>query len=259
MVTIFTPTYNRAYILPKLYDSLKRQSSKNFQWVVVDDGSTDETERLVQKWISQNAFEIVYKRRENGGKMRAINDGLDLATGEYFFIVDSDDYLTDDAVEMVERYSKDLPKEFAGMVFRKHNLSGDLFGEFPAEIIDSDPVEIFYRKGIAGDKAEVVKREIMKKFRFPEIPGEKFVPEGLIWNRIGRNYKFRYINRVIYNFEYIADGYTNNFQETMRKNPEGMKLYYREMLGENIPLLNRIKFLIRYIQCWRYSRGRDKE
>lgn len=254
MITIFTPTYNRAYILNNLYESLRRQSSKNFQWVVVDDGSTDDTEELIRGYMSESDFQIIYERKENGGKMRAIDRGLDLASGELFFIVDSDDYLTDDAVEQIERYGKELPKDFAGLVFRKHNLRGDSFGEFPSEIIDSDPVEIFYRMGVGGDKAEVVKTEIMRKFRFPEIEGEKFIPEGLIWNRIGREYKFRYVNRVIYNFEYIADGYTNNFKNLMKRNPQGMKLYYKEMLKENIPFINRIKFFIRYLQSSYYSK-----
>lgn len=253
MITIFTPTYNRAYILNNLYESLRRQSSKNFQWIIVDDGSTDETENLVRGYIAQGNMEIIYKKRENGGKMRAINQGLDLASGELFFIVDSDDYLTDDAVEMIEKYSRDLPQNFAGMVFRKHNLKGDSFGKFPAEVIDSDPVEIFYRKKVGGDKAEVIRTDIMKQFRFPEIEGEKFVPEGLIWNRIGRRYKLRYIDRAIYNFEYIDDGYTNNFRNILKKNPEGMKLYYGEILKEDIPFTSKLKFLIRYIQSYCYA------
>ncbi|MGL5577588.1 MAG: glycosyltransferase family A protein, partial [Fusobacteriaceae bacterium] len=125
-------------------------------------------------------------------------------------------------------------------------------GNFPQEIIDSDPIEIFYRRGVMGDKAEVIRTEVMKNFPFPLIQGEKFIPEGLIWNRMGKEYKFRYVDRAIYNFEYIADGYTSNFSKIMRENPRGMKLYYGEILCENIPLKNRIKFLIRYIQSCYY-------
>lgn len=253
MITIFTPTYNRAYIIEKLYHSLLAQSSKNFQWVVVDDGSTDNTEELLAKYIEERKLEIIYHKKINGGKMSAINEGIRLAQGELFFIVDSDDYITEDAIETIEKYSKVLPQNFAGLVFRKWNISGKGFGNFPEQIIDSDPVEIFYRKGVLGDKAEVVKTEIMKKYPFPLCPGEKFIPEGIVWNRIGRDYRFRYVDKIIYNFEYIPDGYTNNFSKIMRFNPQGMQLYYGEMLKENIPIKNKIKFLLRYIQSVYYT------
>lgn len=252
MITVFTPTYNRAYTLERLYRSLIIQSSKNFQWVVVDDGSTDNTDELIKKYIGEKKVEIIYQKKNNGGKMSAINLGVQLAQGELFFIVDSDDFLTETAIATIEKYYKDLPENFGGLVFRKRNIGGKDFGNFPHEIIDSDPVEIFYRKGILGDKAEVIKTEVMKKYSFPLIPGEKFIPEGLIWNRIGREYKLRYVNRGIYNFEYIADGYTNNFSKVMRENPQGMKLYYGEMIRENIPVKNKIKFILRYIQSCYY-------
>lgn len=252
LITIFTPTYNRESYLKILYDSLKKQKIKNFQWVIVDDGSVDNTKLLIDSFIQESLFPIIYKKVVNGGKMKAINIGLDLADGEYFFIVDSDDYLTEDATELMELYSKELPKEFGGLVFRKHNIAGDNFPEFPKEIIDSNPVDIFYNKNILGDKAEVFKTEILNRFRFPEISGEKFIPEGLIWNRIGKEYNLRYINKAIYNFEYIEGGYTKGFKEVMKKNPKGFALYYKEMLGYDIPLVNKLKFFVRYIQSLIY-------
>lgn len=253
LITIFTPTYNRESYLKILYNSLKNQNFKNFQWVIVDDGSEDNTKILVDSFIKESLFDIIYKKVQNGGKMRAINHGLDLACGEYFFIVDSDDYLSENATELIEKYGTDLPKDFGGIVFRKHNISGDNFPEFPQEIIDSNPIDIFYNKNILGDKAEVFKTDIIKKFRFPEIDGEKFVPEGLVWNRIGKKYNLRYINIPIYNFEYIDGGYTKGFKEIIKKNPKGFIMYYREMLTYDIPIKNKIKFFIRYIQSIFYS------
>lgn len=253
LVSIFTPTYNRESYLYKLYESLKSQTEKNFQWVVVDDGSIDMTEEAIKTFKEEGLFSIVYKKVKNGGKMRAINYGIDMAEGEYFFIVDSDDFLTPDAVEQIKRYSEELPHEYGGMVFRKHNIAGFNFPEFPSEVIDSTPIEIFYKKGILGDKAEVFKTSVMKEFRFPEIKGEKFIPEGLVWNRIGKKYKMRYINRVIYNFEYIEGGYTKMFNTTLKRNPKGFMLYYSEMLGHDIPMKNKLKFLARYIQAFVYS------
>ncbi|MGL5962918.1 MAG: glycosyltransferase family A protein, partial [Fusobacteriaceae bacterium] len=252
MITVFTPTYNRAYTLERLYRSLLSQTDKNFEWVIVDDGSTDGTEELIKKYICENKIDIIYEKKINGGKMSAINRGVFIAHGELFFIVDSDDYLENDAIEIINRYLKDLPSGFAGLVFRKRNIRGKDFGKFPDDIIDSNPVDIFYKRKVLGDKAEIVKTEILKKYLFPLQENEKFIPEGVIWNRIGRNYNFRYIDRVIYNFEYIADGYTQNFSKIMRDNPRGMKLYYGEILQEDIPLKNKVKFVLRYIQSCCY-------
>lgn len=255
MITIFTPTYNREKTLKRLYESLRNQTSKNFEWVILDDGSQDNTELLINNFISiEKNFKIIYKKTENSGKMKAINKGISLASGEYFFIVDSDDFLSEDAIEKIETYSKELPENFGGLVFRKVEI--DENGKeternikFGKEKIDSTPLEIFYRKNIFGDKAEIIKTEIMKKFPFPEIVGEKFFPEGYIWNRIGKKYKLRYVDIGIYYYRYLEDGYTNNFNSVMRKNPKGMRIYYSYMLRQDIPLKNKIKFFLRFLQC----------
>ncbi|MGL4687841.1 MAG: glycosyltransferase family 2 protein [Fusobacteriaceae bacterium] len=256
MITVFTPTYNRAYTLPKLYESLKNQSSNKFQWLVIDDGSSDNTEKLIESYKKENKIEIIYKKIKNGGKMRAINKGVELSLKELFFIVDSDDYLHNKAIEKILASYENLPKEFAGMVFRKKNIKEEKeLTVFPNKPIDSTPIEIFYNKKILGDKAEVFKTSILKEkyFIFPEIKGEKFVPEGLIWNRIGKRYNLRYINEIIYYFEYIQDGYTKNFNKLIKENPEGFKLYYKEMLTYPIPFYNKIKFLLRYIESCIFS------
>ena len=118
-ITVFTPTYNRAYILSQLYQSLQRQTYKDFEWLIVDDGSVDDTESLVSNWLNDNnEFPIRYYKKENGGKCRAINYGVELARGRLFFNVDSDDYLTDDALEKVAKWESDLPKNglYCGLV-----------------------------------------------------------------------------------------------------------------------------------------------
>ena len=254
MITVLTATYNREKYLPRLYESLKNQSSKNLDWIVIDDGSTDSTEELLNRYILEKKISIVYKKQKNSGKMKAVNTGVKISKGEYIFIVDSDDFLTQDAIESIEAYDKKLPKNFGGMVFRKFNISGQDFGKFPQEILDSNPIEAFYKKKILGDKAEVFKRKILEENPFPEIENEKFIPEGLIWNRIGKNYFLRYIDKIIYKFEYIEDGYTNNFNKILKKNPNGFKLYYREMIFYPIPLMNKLKFFIRYLQASYYSK-----
>lgn len=260
LVTIFTPTYNRADTLPRLYESLKNQKCKDFQWAIVDDGSTDNTPELLKKFEEEGVLNIIYISTENGGKMRAINRGLKLAQGKYFFIVDSDDYITDGAIEEIEKVDRDLPENFGGMVFRKMKIQDREItgGAMPAESMDSTPLKIFYRERVLGDKAEVIKTEVMREFPFPEFPGEKFVPEGYIWNRIGERYPLRYIDRGIYLFEYLEGGYTKDFKNVMKKNPRGFKLYYGYMLKQDIPLVNRIKFFIRYLEAIYYTLGKKE-
>ena len=153
-VTIFTPAYNRGDTLSRLYESLKKQSNKSFQWVVVDDGSVDNTRELIESWKKENILNIIYVYQENSGKMRAINRGVEFAEGEFFFIVDSDDYITEDAVETIILEGEKLPKNMGGMIFRKINIAtGEITGKpYPQYSIDSTPIEIVYKLGIDGRK-----------------------------------------------------------------------------------------------------------
>ena len=207
-VTVFTPTYNRANTLMRLYDSLLKQSDTRFEWVIVDDGSTDNTESLIKKITEKkNKFEIVYFKKENGGKHTAINKGLDLARGKMFIIVDSDDYITEDAIEKIIKYEKQISKSsdnFAGIWFCKGYSKNNIIGTtFKGEYVDATSLQ---RKkyNINGDKAEVFYTEILKKNKFPVIEGERFVPEALVWNRIAKQgYKIRWFQDIIYIAEYL--------------------------------------------------------
>ena len=194
--TIFTPTYNRAYLLSKLYESLKSQSFKDFEWLIVDDGSTDGTRDMVDGWTNEGLLNIRYYYQENGGKHRAINKGVPLASGEWFFIVDSDDYLPDNSLEIANKWMKSVEnnESFAG-VSGMRRINGNV-PKVNFEVLDLSPLRI--NEYIRVDKAEIFKTAILKKYPFPDIPGEKFCAEGLIWSRIGLRYKLRYFNEVIY-------------------------------------------------------------
>lgn len=255
MITIFTPAYNRKHTLPRLYESLKNQTDRDFEWLIVDDGSSDGTKELIENYKKENIINIRYIYQENGGKQRAVNHGVREAHGEYFFIVDSDDYLSENAVEMIKKYSFSLPKDFGGMVFRKINISDKNYKNinFTEKYIDSNPIDIVYKHHLYGDKGEIFKTEILKKFPFPEFQGEKFVPEGYVWNNIGREYKLRYIDYGIYYFEYLEDGYTKNFKRDLQRNPQGFGVYYKDMLTYDIPLSAKIKFFLRYLQTKIYK------
>lgn len=255
MVTIFTPTYNRAYILPKLYDSLKSQSCKDFEWVVVDDGSTDGTFELLSNLQAEADFPIIYKKTENKGKMQAVNLGVTLAKGEYFWIVDSDDYLPCDGVEIVLKWFFSLPSsgQYAGVAGLRTSPSGlPLGSSFEGEYIDSTSLDRS-RYGIYGDKSEVFFTTILKMFPFPYFEGEKFVPEGLIFNRISLSgYSFRWFNETCYICEYLQDGYTKNVNKNLITNWKGYSLYVKELLQS--PTSKKDKLLIGGAYCLRAIR-----
>ncbi len=230
-ITVFTPTYNRAYILENLYRSLQRQSYGDFEWLVVDDGSCDGTEALFDRWRrEENPFPIRYVRQENGGKCRAINHGLKLARGELFFTVDSDDYLTDDALEKVARWEAELPKDqkycgFAGNLGTAPNVTPNK--PLPGDFFDGTA---FDRYGIVdGERASVFYTDIHRRYLYPEFPGEKFMTEAVTWNRMANDgYRMRFFNDIIWIFEYKEDGLTRSGYDLFLRNPQGTGLFFRE-------------------------------
>lgn len=231
MITIFTPTYNRAYILENLYNSLKGQSCKDFEWIVIDDGSTDNTSELLKKWESDDkGFDMIHYTVENGGKHRAINKAVRIAHSNAFFIVDSDDHLLPDAVEKADKWFSTIADddEFAGISGLKGYSPGSPvggFGSFSGEYVDATNLQR-YLYNLNDDKAEIYKTEILKKYPFPEFEGETFVPEPVVWDHIARDgYKLRWYNEVIYICDYLEDGLTASGNRKFMNNPKGFLSY----------------------------------
>ena len=252
-LTIFTPTYNRCYLLQKLYNSLKQQTSYDFEWIVVDDGSSDDTHKLMNSFIEERNISIQYFRQLNGGKHRAINKGVQLAKGELFFVVDSDDWLKPNAVEEVLRYYLPIKDNiaFAGICGLRYYPSGErVGGKFPFTILDCTPLDFRYKYKIKGDMAEVFKTEILRKYPFPEIEGEKFCPEALVCNRIGEKYKLRYFNSGIYICDYLPDGLTAKIVKVRMESPKASMLCYSELYKRKIPFFQKLKAAINF---WRFS------
>lgn len=230
LITVFTPTYNRYYTLTRLYNSLCAQTNKNFEWLIVDDGSTDDTETLIRKFIPEG-FSIRYYKQVNGGKHRAINRAVSLAQGDWFFIVDSDDYLRDDAVDVLQKAISDIEgkEDFCAVVANRVFPSNKVIGtNCNYEILDTDFLSYRTKYKIVGDRAEVVRTKVMKEFPFPEISGENFCPEGIVWNRIAQKYKARYINRNIYYCEYLYGGLTDKAELLKKQNPIAYAIFYFE-------------------------------
>ena len=235
-VTVFTPTYNRANTLERLYQSLQAQTFTDFEWLIIDDGSSDGTKTLFEKWIlDKNPFPIHYHFKENGGKHTAINYGLDKAEGQLFFTADSDDYLTNDALQKVNKWIEDLPRneKFCG-------VSGNLglnFNETPNTIFtgewrDANLLERypeFSDQPVDGERALVFFTEIHKKYKYPEFENEKFITEAVSWNRMGNDgFKMRIYNDIIYIYKFLPNGLTLSGSKIFIENPKGFGLWLRE-------------------------------
>jgi glycosyltransferase involved in cell wall biosynthesis len=258
MITVFTPTYNRGHLLQRLYESLCHQTFNDFEWIIVDDGSVDNTEDVVDTFISENKIDINYIRQENGGKHRAINHGVKVAKGELFFIVDSDDLLPADSLSTISKTYSCIINEmsFGGMSGIDGFANGCIIGSgLPQNIIDCNSIEIRNKYHVTGDMSEVFRTDVMKEFPFPEIEGEKFCPEVLVWNRIAQKYKLRYINKIIYTAEYQQEGLTSNIVKIRMKSPIASMLCYAEMNRLNIPLVQKTKAAINY---WRFRFCSDR-
>lgn len=230
-ITVFTPAYNRGYIIEKLYRSLQRQSFRDFEWIVVDDGSTDNTEALFKQYLAdENFFPIRYFKTQNGGKHRAINKGVSLAAGELFYIVDSDDYLPDDALRIIDYYEATIPQDkkhlFGGVCGQKGFKGNAGIGNtFEGEVLDITMLER-PKYNISGDKAEAFYTDIMRRYPFPEFEGEKFVTECVVWDKIAADgYKLRFFNEITMTCEYLPDGLTAQGEALLLGSPKGYGLY----------------------------------
>lgn len=253
MITIFTPTYNRAYRLHILYASLQRQSCMDFEWIIVDDGSQDHTAELVENWLTEkNPFVIRFFRKENGGKHTAINLGVEKAKCDWFFIVDSDDYVTDDAVQKIHEWIATVnDKGIAAVSGTRCTSDGKTIGQCgvaDGSFMDAKNNE--RRKyHLLGDKAEVYRTEILRNYPFPTFPGETFMAEGAVWDRIAIDgYKIRWFNYAIVICEYLADGLTSQLNSTSIevRNFEGCT-YYTNVELQAYCGIERIRIICQYI------------
>lgn len=254
--TVFTPTYNRAYIIEKLYTSLKQQTFRNFEWLVVDDGSSDNTEALFSRLQKEAVFPIRYIKVKNGGKHRAINVGVQNAKGRLFFIVDSDDFLMDDALERVLAVERSIPAErktqFSGVRGLRCYPDGSIIGTKFSNEAYTDMTQLEEAKlGVSGDKCEAFYTEVMRKFPFPEFEGENFLTECVVWDKMAASgYINRCINESVYVCEYLPDGLSAGVHEKHRKNPKGTGLYIHQSIqyGKLSGWDKRYKVLNYYLQ-----------
>ena len=234
-ISIITPTHNRATLLPRLFQSLKTQTDKDFEWIVVDDGSTDNTQEVVSSFKVENgdSFPITYIRKENGGKHTALNRGVRAAQGSLIMIADDDDLLPPDAIDIIRHSWVKIEFQasvggIAGLDVNKR--TGEIIGSgLPKEHILCNAMDIRYRYHVTGDLKEVFRTDVLKDFPFPEIAGEMFCPEQLVWFRIAQKYSLYYINKPIYIAEYQSDGITSGITRARMQSPRASMLTYAEL------------------------------
>ncbi len=244
LATVFTPTYNRARLLKRLYESLKEQSDKDFEWIIVDDGSKDNTEEVVQGFIKEKSIPIKYLKKENEGKHIAINVGCDMAEGELFFIVDSDDYIPKEAIEEVKRDWKKYRNNtgIAGLVYLKAWENGNLMGrKLEKDEFISNHVKEYNKGGVWGEKLKILRTEIFRKNKFPKYENEKYVGEHVLWIEVSRKYDLVYINKVLYIAEYLEDGLTMAGRKLRIENPLGGIKGAQVLMQKDMCLKLRIK------------------
>lgn len=243
MITVFTPSYNRKKELDSLYKSLLKQDNANFEWLIVDDGSNDDTKEYIDRIKKAKKIKINYIYKENGGKQSAYNLGLDKAKGDIFLCIDSDDILKERILNEIEKDFKNIAKDktIAGIMYTQGYISNQnkLIGsEFPEDNMTASYYDVYNKYKVTGDKLIVLKTNVAKEYYFPLIPGEKFVPEALIFNRIAKNYNFICRNTIAAYKEYLVGGYSNNYFNLVKRNPLGNSLYYKEAYEFNKSFYN---------------------
>ena len=223
-IAVFTPTFNRAYKLPDLYKSLLRQTNKDFVWLVVDDGSTDDTKQLINSYINEKLINIRFVSRENGGKQRAHNTALSNCYEELFFTVDSDDYLVDSAIQQVIDAWTPLKtkKNIAGMIaLCGENDNKPLNTYLPRGLKTTKIYDLYSKYHFAGDATLIYRTSILKQYPYDVADGEKYIAESFVYLQIDEKYDLSTLNSVLMIRKYLPDGYTKSARTVARLNPKG--------------------------------------
>ncbi|MFB4168881.1 glycosyltransferase family 2 protein [Virgibacillus sp. JSM 102003] len=231
-LTVFTPAYNRAFCLHVCYESLKRQSCKDFIWLIIDDGSTDDTEDLVKTWIKEGILEIDYYHQENQGMHGAHNTAYERINTELNVCIDSDDYMPDDAVEKILSFwNKYGSNSVSGIIGLDSDSNNQIIGSIlPDHIKSSTLFNLHYKHGVTGDKKLVYRTELTKKYPYPIFQNEKYVGLAYKYYMLDQEYEMLLMNEVLCCVEYLPDGSSRNMLHQYRRNPNGFSFYRKELM-----------------------------
>jgi glycosyltransferase involved in cell wall biosynthesis len=250
MITVYTPTYNRGFIISNLYNSLLRQSNQNFEWLIIDDGSEDNTHQLVSQWIEEDKIKIRYFHQENKGKMEALNLAHDLIETELNVCIDSDDYLVDVAIEIILSEWEKVKgnKKIAGLVGLDVFKTGEVVGTKFPEDLKYSKFSHFFGKITKGDKKFVYRTDVVKKYpKYPSFPNEKFPAPGYLYRLIDQDYDLYLINKVLCVVEYLEDGISKNKYLQFRKYPNSFMFYRLELIRLSDSFLDKYKSTVHYV------------
>ena len=249
-VTVFTPTFNRVSFLKRLYESLKLQSNKDFIWLIVDDGSNDNTREIVNEWKKDQLININYIYQVNSGKASAFNSALDLCDTKYFFPVDSDDYLTKNCIyEVLISFNQLNMNKLVGLIFKKISINHKeitIYGKYFPNGYDT-LYNFYQKKLLKGDAMLVYYTKVINKFRFPIVKGEKFFPEAYLYDLIDKIGLMVRINKSLYVVEYLVEGVTSNMLNIIYKNPRSYHIFYYSRYQKATTFSEKILALIKFM------------
>ena len=247
-LTVFTPTYNRAYCLHQGYEALTRQTCKDFMWLVIDDGSTDNTRELVEKWQKEADFTIKYIYKENGGMHTGHNKAYQNIDTELNTCIDSDDYMTDDAVEKIIKFWKENGNDkYAGIVGLDTTENGKIIGTKFPDGLKETTLSGFYAKGGKGDKKLVYRTDVINACpEYPVFEGEKYISLAYKYLLIDKDYKLLVLNEPLVIVEYMQDGSSLNMFKQYVRNPKGFS-FIRKVNMKHVSSYKR-----RFIECVHY-------
>jgi glycosyltransferase involved in cell wall biosynthesis len=231
-LTVFTPTFNRGYILQRCYESLTRQSCKDFLWMVIDDGSTDNTKHLVEKWSKENKISIRYIYQENQGMHGAHNTAYENINTELNVCIDSDDYMPDTAVEKITTFWAEYgSKEVSGFVGLDATSNNNILGTLlPSNLKSATLFDLYQKYGVKGDKKLVYRSELTKRYSYPIFDEEKYVGLTYKYFMIDKEYELLLMNEVLCYVEYLEDGSSLNMLYQYRRNPKGFAFFRKELM-----------------------------
>ena len=250
-LTVFTPTYNRAYCLNKCYESLINQSNQDFKWLIIDDGSTDDTESLVNSWIQEDKIDIQYHYQNNLGMHGGHNAAYRLVETPLNVCIDSDDAMGEEAVQKILDTWQIIKGDdtYAGIVGLDADPSGKIIGtKMPEDLKATTLYELYNKHKVQGDKKLVYRTEVVKKYpAYPIFEGERFVPLGYLYQLIDQDYKLYPINEVLCDVEYMPDGSSLNILKQYRRHPNGFAFSRKSRmeLAENFK--DKFKNAIHYV------------
>lgn len=232
LITVFTPAYNRAHTLPRTYQSLKNQDSKDFEWLIVDDGSIDDTKVLAEKWIQEETeFKIRYVYKKNGGMHTAYNTAYENITTELNVCIDSDDCLAEGAITKIVNLWKNVRhKNYAGIIGLDADMQGNIIGTAFSDNMTETTYSDYYGHGGKGDKKFVFRTDVIKQYPpYPEFEGEHYVGIACKFALIDQDYKMAVLNEVLCNVEYQQDGHSTTMYKEYLNNPKGFA-YNRKIM-----------------------------